>query len=123
MVGRERLLNAVGSQLTLGKHSAGVVEQHIDLVVREVDVPGELANLFLRGQVGDEQLGWRAGRSLSDPGVGLLTAVRVAADHHDLGPRFGEPRGGDESDAPVGTGHSNDLVVHVNHVVLRICRC
>jgi hypothetical protein len=42
---------------------------------------------------------------------------------HDLGPRFGEPLGRDESDAAVGTGHYDGLVVHVNHVVLRICGC
>jgi hypothetical protein len=93
------------------------------LGMREVDVSGHIANFLLGGKIGDEQLGRGARGALSDPGPCRLATPGIATDHHDLGSRFGEPLGRDESDAAVGTGQDDGLVVHVNHVVLRICGC
>jgi hypothetical protein len=123
VVGSERLLDAIDAAFTLVENAAGVVEQHVDPVIREVDVSGHVANLLLGGQIGDEQLRRGARSALSDPGSCRLATPWIATDHHDLGSRFGGPLGRYESDAAVGTGHYDGLVVHVNHVLLRICGC
>lgn len=87
LVERERALDAVFGQLSLGEDVSGVVDEHVEVLVARLDVLGGVADLLLRFEVGEDQVGDAAAvRRACDLVAGGGAAAGVPAQQDESAP-------------------------------------
>ena len=85
MVDLERRLDAVVGDRAPGEHGAGVVDEHVDLLVPLQQVAGQRTHRVQGREVG--AVGVHAGGTRTSYGVlGGLQPLRVPADEHQVVP-------------------------------------
>ena len=114
MVDAERRLEAVCRLAAAGDQRAGVVHQHVELLVTRLEVRRELPDRRERAEVGEHKLDARASRALLNVGKRRLAFRAVAARHDDGRAHAGERGGGLLADALVGAGHDADFAGHIS---------
>jgi hypothetical protein len=108
VVERERALDPVFGQFSPGEDVPGVVDEYIEVVVAGLDVLGDVADLLLRFEVGEDQIGdASAVRRACDLIAGGGAAAGVSAQQHEVG--AGGCVRGREADAVAGSGDETVL--------------
>ena len=126
VIDREGLLEAVFRHAAGGHEDAGVVDEHVELVVPRLELGGYAAHLLERSQVGDDELDVaRAGRRL-DVLHGALPLLPAAGDEDHARALLGKRKRRGLSDALVGARDENGLPLHGSGVFRwhgAPCRC